>query len=177
MDNPSRWERMSLQEGIEAFPWEHALAIPSRQPFPPHPHNLPREPSDASMIARYAVVGIVASHHYGQVGMLVTHAQVPIVSAPLAHGSQRPRVTALGRYLIHPRLSFAGFAPHVGVSRPAGFHHRPLAELSVRLSPHSAPIRQTCRSCRAASVRRGPRFHGQAFRESEPRGSCELQSA
>src|SRR6266481_5666549 len=32
------------------------------------------------------------------------------------------------------------------VSRPAGFHHRPLAEPSVRLSPHSAPIRQTCRS-------------------------------
>ena len=32
------------------------------------------------------------------------------------------------------------------VSRPAEFHHRPLAEPSVRLSPHSAPIRQTCRS-------------------------------
>ena len=31
------------------------------------------------------------------------------------------------------------------MSRPAGFHHRPLAEPSVRLSPHSAPIRQTCR--------------------------------
>jgi NAD(P)-dependent dehydrogenase (short-subunit alcohol dehydrogenase family) len=33
-----------------------------------------------------------------------------------------------------------------GVSRPAELHHRPLAEPSVRLSPHSAPIRQTCRS-------------------------------
>ncbi len=32
------------------------------------------------------------------------------------------------------------------VSRPAELHHRPLAEPSVRLSPHSAPIRQTCRS-------------------------------
>jgi hypothetical protein len=32
------------------------------------------------------------------------------------------------------------------VSRPAEFRHRPLAEPSVRLSPHSAPIRQTCRS-------------------------------
>src|SRR5256886_6684007 len=63
------------------------------------------------------------------------------------------------------------------VSRPTGFHHRPLAEPSVRLSPHSALIRQTCRSCRAASVRRGPRFHGQGFRESDPHGSCELQSA
>jgi hypothetical protein len=35
---------------------------------------------------------------------------------------------------------------NVRVSRPAEFHHRPLAEPSVRLSPHSAPIRQTCRS-------------------------------
>src|ERR1700691_1449096 len=32
------------------------------------------------------------------------------------------------------------------VSRPAEFRHRPLAEPSVRLSPHSAPIRQACRS-------------------------------
>ena len=48
------------------------------------------------------------------------------------------------------------------VSRPAEFHHRPLAEPSVRLSPHSAPIRQTCRSYRSASVQRGPRFLGRA---------------
>src|SRR2546425_3155 len=34
---------------------------------------------------------------------------------------------------------------NVRVSRPAEFHHRPLAEPSVRLSPHSAPIRQTGR--------------------------------
>src|ERR1019366_2440312 len=32
------------------------------------------------------------------------------------------------------------------VSRPVELHHRPLAEPSMRLSPHSAPIRQTCRS-------------------------------
>jgi hypothetical protein len=63
------------------------------------------------------------------------------------------------------------------VSRPAGFHHWPLAEPSVRLSPHSAPIRQTCRSYRAANVRKDSRLPGQAFRESDPRGSCELQSA
>src|SRR5437870_6699892 len=34
---------------------------------------------------------------------------------------------------------------YVGLSRPMEFHHRPLAEPSVRLSPHSAPIRQTRR--------------------------------
>jgi hypothetical protein len=31
------------------------------------------------------------------------------------------------------------------LSRPMELHHRPLAEPSVRLSPHSAPIRQTSR--------------------------------
>ena len=33
-------------------------------------------------------------------------------------------------------------------SRPAEFHRQPLAEPSVRLSPHSAPIRQTRQSSR-----------------------------
>ena len=32
------------------------------------------------------------------------------------------------------------------MSDPAELHQRPLAEPSVRLSPHTAPIRQTCRS-------------------------------
>src|SRR5215831_1279429 len=43
------------------------------------------------------------------------------------------------------------------VSRPAELHRQPLVEPSVRLSPHSAPIRQTCRSSRVASERRDPR--------------------
>src|ERR1039457_1840208 len=42
------------------------------------------------------------------------------------------------------------------LSRPMEFHHRPLAEPSVRLSPHSAPIRQTTRPYRAATERRAP---------------------
>ena len=41
------------------------------------------------------------------------------------------------------------------VSRPEELHPRPLAERSVRLSPHFAPIRRTCRSCRSASEQRG----------------------
>ena len=42
------------------------------------------------------------------------------------------------------------------VSRPAELHRQPLVEPSVRLSPHSAPIRQTHRSSRYASERRDP---------------------
>jgi len=36
--------------------------------------------------------------------------------------------------------------PTTRVSRPVELHHRLLAEPSVKLSPHSAPIRQTCQS-------------------------------
>src|SRR3954471_10225641 len=39
------------------------------------------------------------------------------------------------------------------VSRPEEFHLRPLVELCVRLSPHTAPIRRTRRQFPSASVR------------------------
>jgi hypothetical protein len=52
------------------------------------------------------------------------------------------------------------------VSRPAGFHRQPLSEPCVRLSPHTAPIRQTNRWLRNASVQRLRPVSGLAPRES-----------
>ncbi len=63
------------------------------------------------------------------------------------------------------------------VSRPAELHHQPLAEPSVRLSPHWAPIRQTRRSCRAASARRGQGVFVPAFQQSQRRELCAPCSA
>jgi hypothetical protein len=60
------------------------------------------------------------------------------------------------------------------VSRPMGLHHRPLAEPSVRLSPHSAPIRQTCRSYRCSSARKEPLAPLQALEERCSHGPCGL---
>src|SRR5215471_8678279 len=54
----------------------------------------------------------------------------------------------------------------IRVSRPAEFHRQPLVEPSVRLSPHSAPIRQTCRSSRVANARRDPRAPWPALGET-----------
>ena len=59
------------------------------------------------------------------------------------------------------------------VSRPAGFHRRPLAERCVSLSVHTAPIRQTSRSYRFASARRGPFHPDPAFAESDWPVFCE----
>ncbi len=58
-------------------------------------------------------------------------------------------------------------------SRPAGSHRQPLSEPSVKLSLHSAPIRQTCRSCQSPSARRGSRVPGKAAAERDSPGPCD----
>src|SRR3954453_17041865 len=50
------------------------------------------------------------------------------------------------------------------VSRPEGFHLRPLVELCVRLSPHTAPIRRTRRQFPSASVRTDAGFSSRSPR-------------
>ncbi len=59
-----------------------------------------------------------------------------------------------------------------GVSRPAGFHRQPLVEPCVNFSAHTAPIRQTYRSCRSASERRGSSYPVQVVAENDWRGFC-----
>src|SRR5215470_11580588 len=59
------------------------------------------------------------------------------------------------------------------LSRPMEFHRRPLAEPSVRLSPHSAPIRQTRRPYRFANGRRDPTApYGTVCLSHASRSSC-----
>ena len=64
--------------------------------------------------------------------------------------------------------------PDTRLSRPMDFHHRPLAEPSVRLSPHSAPIRQTRRPYRFASGRRDPTAPERAVQKTGQPGWCGL---
>src|SRR5467141_1898090 len=56
----------------------------------------------------------------------------------------RPHALA-DRPALYGEVPVPVFPADVRLSRPAESHHRPLAEPSVRLSPHSAPIRQTGR--------------------------------
>src|ERR1700730_2506104 len=57
-------------------------------------------------------------------------------------------------------------------SRPAELHRQPLTEPSVRLSPHSAPIRQTHQSSRSANVQRYPRIPSPAVVGTDSLGLC-----
>ena len=56
----------------------------------------------------------MASHHLGQMSMLVAQAQMPIASTPLAHSCQSPRVTAFDRHLPYPIHPFLRLDPQVG---------------------------------------------------------------
>src|SRR6266851_5276479 len=61
------------------------------------------------------------------------------------------------------------------VSRPGELHPRPLAELCVRLSPHTAPIRRTRRRYLSASVRRAAGFSPRWIRVEDSPVSCDLK--
>src|SRR6516165_3366510 len=71
MDDPGCRQGVTLSEGSELVPKEPTPAIPPRQPFLPNPRDLIGIPAYSSKVARYAVIGIVAPHHRGQMGALV----------------------------------------------------------------------------------------------------------
>ena len=134
VDDPRRGKRMALEDRVEAVPVERTFsAMPSPQPFLPQHHDLAGEPSYASRVARYAVVGIVASQHLGQMGVLVAQGSMPIVSAPIADRRQRSCVPAFSRHLPTPFNPFLDLAQiwekprksnvALSVSGRAGFPH------------------------------------------------------
>src|ERR1035438_899605 len=69
-------------------------------------------------------------------------------------------------------LGLVALPTEVGLSRPAEFHHRPLAEPSVKLSPDSAPIKQTRQSSRSASVQRVRHIPSQVVVGTDSLGFC-----
>src|SRR3984893_9870720 len=124
-----------------------------------------------------AVVGVMAPQRGVESVDLFPDRQVPDSSQQVL---QRHETAPQARFLgAHSNPEVALQVPRAveRVSRPTELHRQPLAEPSMRLSPHSAPIRQTCRSFRSASARRVLRCPLRCFGESDSRGSYEQQSA
>src|SRR5262249_50308919 len=88
-------------------------------------------------------------------------------------GELRPHAVAPA-LSVDEELTPARLTADEEASRPVELHHHPLSELNGTLSRHSAPIRQTYRSCQVASARRDPRSAGTTFAGSGPLGPCEL---
>ena len=114
MDDPGCRQGVTLSERGELVPKEPTPAIPPRQPFLPNPHDLIGVPAYSSKVARYAVVGIVAPHHRGQMGALVRDRLMPVAPTPVRHRRQRAGVAVLCRYLPHHILACPRLAPDVG---------------------------------------------------------------
>ena len=85
--------------------WGTTPTVPSRQPFLPDRRDLTGVPAYSSKVARYAVVGIVAPHHRGQMGVLVGDGLMPVHPTPSRNRRQSSGVTVLCRYLSHHILT------------------------------------------------------------------------
>src|SRR3984893_7051935 len=114
MDDPGCRQGVTLSERSELVPKEPTPAIPPRQPFLPNPRDLIGVPAYSSNVARYAVVGIVAPHHRGQMGALVRDRLMPVAPTPSRNRRQRSGVTVLCRYLTHHILACPRIASDVG---------------------------------------------------------------
>ena len=134
-------------ETPHAVPEDAAVLAAPRQRAMPKPADSEPKNRQRLLIHGHSVVSKVSTHHRLQ--------PLALFGDGCVHSSLK-----FGFHLVQLRLQpFANRLPqhrkpsiapllyaNVRVSRPAELHHRPLAEPSVRLSPHSAPIRQTCRS-------------------------------
>src|SRR6266403_1932937 len=142
-----RQRQPASDEAPHAIPKNAAVLAPPRQRAMPIPAHSEPKNRQRRLIHGHSVVSKVSTHNRPQ--------PFALCGDGFVHSSLK-----LGFHLIQLRLQpFADRLPQhrepsmapllhadMRVSRPAELHHRPLAEPSVRLSPHSAPIRQTCRS-------------------------------
>ena len=121
------------------------LAAPRQRAMPESPHVEPKD-MQRVLVHGHSVVPDVPTHHRLQPFALFGDGFVH-ASLKLGFHLVQLRLQPLAyRLPQHREPSIASFLDaDMRLSRPAEFHHRPLAEPSVRLSPHSAPIRQTCR--------------------------------
>jgi hypothetical protein len=142
-----RHRQPASDEAPHAIPEDAAVLAAPRQRAMPKPADSEPKNCQRRLVHGHSVVARVSTYNRPQPLALFGDGFVP--SSP-----------KLGFHLIQLRLQpfpyrlpqhrEPSIAPllyaDMRVSRPAELHHRPLAEPSVRLSPHSAPIRQTCRS-------------------------------
>ena len=133
------------------------------------------------------LVSLVSQTHTcpGSCPALLLQRSRPRLFTAAAWSGLRPAPESRSRG-AHPHLSrscttrFISYCPPFYVSlqhtasRPVGLHHQPLLELSMTLSRHSAPIRQTCRSFQCASGRGDARFAVPIFVRNGSHASCVL---
>src|SRR6266478_7041698 len=145
MTDSRQWQP-AVNETPHTIPQDAAvLASPRQRAMPEPPYLEPKDPQ-RRCVHGHPVVPVVSTHDRLQPSALFKDGYVhapPKLGFHLVQLRLQPFAYRLPQHREHSVASL--LRANVRVSRPAEFHHRPLAEPSVRLSPHSAPIRQTCR--------------------------------
>src|SRR5262245_4728546 len=113
VDDTGSRQGMAPEQLGKAAPGHGALPVAPGPPLAPAPCDFIGIPAQSTIIARDAVVGIVAPHHRAQMGVLCADRRVPVLPAPRGHRRQRAGVTLFGRYLPHHALALPGLPPDV----------------------------------------------------------------
>jgi hypothetical protein len=161
-----------LGQGKNARPRDPVSLAPAAESTPPlRKHPIPERPQ-AREVSWHRVVIEVALDDRPQpssgLGQRIMHAHPKL----LLDLSQLASHAFADRFAPYHESAKTVLPADVRLSRPAGFHHQPLVEPSVKLSPHSAPIKQTRQSSRSASVQKDPRIPLQAVGGTDSLGFC-----
>src|ERR1700730_8978642 len=137
------FRRTSENTAISEFQTAMREAMPhAHLPVCEHPRGAARNPCDPA--CRSAWIAAQLPCMYFRPARRASYGPVVASSGEGYCLSALTRRSKLG-WVIAPVVTDSLISREERLSRPAEFHHRPLAEPSVRLSPHSAPIGQTCR--------------------------------
>src|SRR6266481_8471313 len=140
-----RQRQPASNERPHAIPKDAAVLAAPRQRAMPKPADSESKNCQRRLVHGHSVVAKVSTYNRPQ--------PLALLGDGFVHSSPK-----LGFHFIQLRLQpFPNRLPQHGEpsiapllyadmrkAEKVEFHHRPLAEPSVRLSPHSAPIRQTC---------------------------------
>src|SRR5262245_27660652 len=132
------------------------------------------EGAECRKIGRHGVIDKIAPNDLRQPTPLVGDRLVHPPSQLLLYLLEFSSHAVAPGFPFNQELTLARASADEKVSWPAEFHRQPLSELSGTLSRHSAPIRQTYRSCQVANAQRDSRYALPTFAESGPRESYGL---
>src|SRR5664279_5379926 len=168
------WRRKPpLGNRDHAFPRHPRLLTAAAQNVPPHAKHPFPEHAEAVQIPGYCVVVEVALHNCTEPCAGVRRSVVHACAELLLNLLQLCPHTPTDCQALYAETPVPVFSADVRVSSPGELHPEALAEPSVRLSPHSAPIRQTCRSYRCSSARKEPLVPWRDLEERRSHGPCD----
>src|SRR5215510_9502846 len=170
----ARLRKPVVGQSRHPFPRETVFLATPPERAVPEPYHVAAESADARAVRGNRVVDKVAPDDLRQPTSLLGYRLMHTLAQFLLDLLEFHLHAIASGFPFNQELTLARASADEKVSWPAEFHRQPLSELSGTLSRHSAPIRQTYRSCQVANAQRDSRFALPTFAESGPRESYGL---